>query len=77
MPRFLKEVIAPEKVLIIQDIIDDFTIDDKYKMTEETLTKKVKIKWDLENPEKFCKVLTSLKMCCLNLGLLRLEVTCN
>ena len=77
MPRFLKEVRATEKVLIIQDITDDFTIGDKYKMTEETLTKKVKIKWDLENPVKFCKVLTSLKMCCLNLGLLRLEVTCN
>ena len=73
----MKEVRASEKVLIIQDIIDDFNIDDKYKMTEETLTKKVKIKWDLENPIKFCKVLATLKMCCLNLDLLRLEITCN
>jgi hypothetical protein len=26
MPRFLKEVRAPEKVLVIKDITDDFTI---------------------------------------------------
>lgn len=29
MPRFLKEVRATEKILIIQDITDDFTIDEK------------------------------------------------
>jgi hypothetical protein len=42
LPRFLKEVRAPTKVLIIRDISDtniDF-------LEEETLTKKVKIRWD-------------------------------
>jgi hypothetical protein len=42
LPRFLKEVRAPTKVLIIRDISDtniDF-------LKEETLTKKVKIRWD-------------------------------
>jgi hypothetical protein len=42
LPRFLKEVRAPTKVLIIRDITDT-TID---FLVEETLTKKVKIRWD-------------------------------
>lgn len=45
MPRFLKDVRASTKVLIIADITDD--TNDFLKMTEEeTLTKKVKIRWD-------------------------------
>ena len=47
MPRFLKEVRAPTKVLIIRDITDNTTMNDFLKMTEEeTLTKKVKVRWD-------------------------------
>ena len=47
MPRFLKEVRAPTKVLIIRDLTDDTSINDFLKMMEEeTLTKKVKVRWD-------------------------------
>ena len=47
MPRFLKEVRAPTKVLIIKDITDNTSINDFLNMTEEeTLTKKVKVRWD-------------------------------
>ena len=45
MPRFLKEVRAPTKVLIIRDITDN-NIEFLNMKEEETLTKKVKIRWD-------------------------------